>query len=242
MDFNSITAEILRQSRGENGIGTLGEHSLHAVLKAYFCPDLTKTEVKIGRYVADICIDDHIVEIQTRALWRLRDKLNTFTQDHTVTVVFPIAVEKYVAWIDPETGTIGDRRKSPKHGTIYDAIPELYDLRGFIGKPGFSVKLVLLNMNDYRLKNGRGNGGKRGSSRFERIPTALLDEIDLVCTDDYMMMLPADLPDRFTAKDYAKSTKLRLDKARKALALLFELGIAKRVERNKNGFLYECAK
>ena len=57
-------------------IGTLGEKSLHAVLKRYYEPDRSCHEIPVGNYVADIVNQDGIFEIQTRGLSNLRPKLN----------------------------------------------------------------------------------------------------------------------------------------------------------------------
>lgn len=57
------------------GIGTLGEKTLHRVLKAYFQPDPSKCEVRVGPYVADALTGSGIVEIQTRSFYKLRPKL-----------------------------------------------------------------------------------------------------------------------------------------------------------------------
>ena len=48
--------------RTDNVITTYMERSLHASLKAHFCPDETCHEVKMGRYVADACDGKTIFE------------------------------------------------------------------------------------------------------------------------------------------------------------------------------------
>ena len=66
----TLNGEITRDS-----IGTLGEKTTHAVLKAYFEPFEDSREVRIGRYVADIAGENGIIEIQTRQFNRLLKKL-----------------------------------------------------------------------------------------------------------------------------------------------------------------------
>ena len=56
------------------GIGRLNEGSLHKTLKLYFEPDITRHEIKIGRFVADILNEDGIIEIQTRAFRNMKKK------------------------------------------------------------------------------------------------------------------------------------------------------------------------
>ena len=114
--FDGICRRILADGRHQSGIGTLGERTLHAILKSYLEPDSAYHEQKVGRYVADICRGEEIIEIQTRAFDKLKNKLGLFAKDYRVTVVYPIDVVKYLSWIHPETGEITSRRRSPKKG------------------------------------------------------------------------------------------------------------------------------
>ena len=60
-----------------SGIGTLGERSLHAVLKYWIEPDERRHEVKLPcGLVADIYDGERVVEIQTGSLYQLRGKLD----------------------------------------------------------------------------------------------------------------------------------------------------------------------
>ena len=52
--FAAACEAALTGDRARQGIGTLGERSLHAALKEYFRGDGDETEVPVGRFVADI--------------------------------------------------------------------------------------------------------------------------------------------------------------------------------------------
>lgn len=84
-------------------IGSVSEGSLHHFLKFYFEPDADLHEVGVGRYFADIRNEDGILEIQTRALYRLKPKLDAFLPLDAVTVVYPVAAVKRLSWLDPDT-------------------------------------------------------------------------------------------------------------------------------------------
>ena len=77
-DFDAARALAAVHPRAESGIGSLSEGSLHHLLKFYFEPDADRHEVGVGRYFADILNEDGIIEIQTRALYRLSPKLDAF--------------------------------------------------------------------------------------------------------------------------------------------------------------------
>lgn len=92
--FKEACQSIIHIEREQNGIGTLGEKTLHAVLKQYYEPDKTNHERKVGSFVADIVTDSGIIEIQTRAFDKLRKKLAEFLEIAAVTVVYPIPKTK----------------------------------------------------------------------------------------------------------------------------------------------------
>lgn len=221
------------------GIGTLGEKQLHAVLKQHYCTPGALQEVSIDGYVADIAGPDGIVEIQTRGLSRLRKKLETFLAHAPVTVVYPIPRHKWVCWIDPATGETGPRRKSPKTGTPYHAFPELYGLRPLLTHPGLHVRLVLLDMEEYRFLDGRGPGKRKGATKGERVPLSLVEEVRLDSPADYVQLIPPSLPSLFTSRDFAAAARLRLSESQTALNILHTVGVLRRVGKEGRLYLYE---
>ncbi len=240
--FSDALEAVVGKQRERCGIGTLSEKTLHAVLKRYFEPGEDGREIKIGRYVADIVGENGIIEIQTQGFDKLRDKLAAFLSCTRVTVVYPIPRAKYLCWIDPETGEVTGKRKSPRTGTVCDAFPELYKIKPLLKHPNLRLCLVLLELTEYRYLNGWSKDKKKGSSRYERIPDALVDEIYLDNADNYQKLLPQNLPSPFTARDYAKAAKISLRTAQTALNVLFFVGAVERTGKRGNTILYETAK
>ena len=186
------------------GIGRLNEGSLHKTLKLYFEPDISRHEIKIGRFVADILNGDGIIEIQTRAFRNMKKKLEAFLSVGRVTVVFPVAVSKDVVWLDPQTGEMTSPRKSPKKGKPCDIFAELYWIREYLFHPSFSIRILLMTTTDVRLLCGWDESKKRGSHRTDRVPRELIEEILVENTHDYLDLLPKGLPQgEFTSKDFA---------------------------------------
>ena len=72
------------------GIGTLSEKTVHAVMKNYYAPDTDMHEIPIENFVADIYTGQEIIEIQTRAFNKMRRKLDAFLPLYPVTIVYPI--------------------------------------------------------------------------------------------------------------------------------------------------------
>ena len=255
-----------RRGRAAEGphIGTLREKRLHAAIKLYLCPDEACHERPVadllaeaggesagrGRaMVADILREGQIFEVQTGGFYPLRDKIGWYLT-HTpcrVTVVHPIPAVRYLSWIDPQDGSIISRRRSPKRGRVRDVAKELYWLSDFIGDPRFSLRLLLIELEEYRMADGWSRDGKRGSNRYERFPVALLGDVTLSTPADYAdyflpealrTAAPAGNADAeggyppFTAAAYAKLTGIRGKATYSMIHLLERLGmIAEEAER-----------
>ena len=87
--FSEACYKMIGALQGQNGIGTLREKTIHSVLKYYYAPDSAYHEIKIGSYVADICVDGEIFEVQTRNFNTMRDKLDFFLKEHDVPIKLP---------------------------------------------------------------------------------------------------------------------------------------------------------
>lgn len=229
--------EVIGCDRQRRGIGTLGEKTLHAVLKRYYEPCEQNHEVSLGPYVADIWGEQGIMEIQTRSFDRLRAKLDLFLEAGPVTVVYPVPALKWLIWLD-EDGTSTPRRKSPKQASPCELLPELYQIKPLLHRPGLRFCIAMLELEECRLKNGWSQDGKRGSTRFDRYPVALLDEILVETARDYAALIPKALPEEFTSKEFGKAARLSPAKAGAALNVLFHVNAVERSGKIRNAYLY----
>lgn len=236
--FVNAKDKIIGKAHNNNGIGTLSEKTLHAVLKLYYEPDEDKHEVAMSGYYADVYNDKGIIEIQTRQLNKLRDKLSVFLQDYHVTVVYPLPFNKWLSWVNPDNGEVQGRRKSPRHFTEYDAFYELYKIKSYLKNPNLSINLVLMDMEEYKLLNGWSYDKKRGSTRYDRVPVGIRRIVKFDRIEDYMQLVPADLKEDFTVKDFAMAAGVSVEASRYTLNILNYLEIVKRTGRVKNGYVY----
>lgn len=219
-------------------VGLLSEKTLHAALKYYYEPSSQYHEQKIGSYFADICKDGRVVEIQTAAFGRLKEKLEFLLRDYKVTVVYPIPATKYLSWVSPESGEVVSRRRVNRCGRFYDAGRELYRIASLLPHEGLEIHLLLIDMEEHRLQDGWGKDGKRGSHRMERIPTALVDELVLTDKESFRGLLPPTLSAPFTAKAFRHETGAGPRVAPALLSLLLKLGIVERVGKEGRAYLY----
>lgn len=236
-------SELLERPREEllvsAGVGTLGEKYLHALFKYYYEPNPDFHEVGIDRFTADICRDKDIIEIQTRSLKRLREKLDFYiSEGYYTTVVYPLPHKKWLSWLDPETGELTPKRRSPKTGTPFDSIYELYGIKDYLSSGQVQVILELIDVWDIKNQNGYGRSHKYRATRNDRIPLELYDEIILSEPEDYRIFLPEALPDPFTRKDYLKLTRLDGRALSGTIKILEEMGLIEFIGMDGRKYLY----
>jgi len=239
--FKAICESVITSERERCGIGTLGEKTLHAVLKQYFGPEGAGRETRIGPFVADIVTDDGIIEIQTRAFNKLRKKLRAFLEKTPVMVVYPIPKTKRLFWIDGETGGVSKKRKSPKQGAIFDAIPELYKIKPMLNHPNFRLCLALIDMEEYRNLNGWSKDRKKGSTRCDRVPVDMIEEIYIRNASDYVKFIPVGLNTQFTSMDYRNAAHTSVHISQTALNILTSISVVNRIGKRGHLYLYERA-
>lgn len=238
-EFERAKEKIVGAERQREGIGTLSEKSVHAVLKNYFAPNPDYQEVPIEGYVADIYTGQEIIEIQTRQFNRMRDKLQAFLPICPVTIVYPMTAKKILVWIDPDTGEEVERRKSPMKASIYEIFEELYKIKQFLPDANLRIKMVFLELEELKLLDGYGKDKKKRASKHDRVPLQLVSEMGMECKEDYLQFVPFELLEsEFTSKEFAKEAKIHPRMAGIVLHVLHHLGIVERVGKQGNAFVY----
>lgn len=226
-------------SYDRKSIGTLGERCLHSIIKNYYESDFTKQEVKVCGYVADILNDDGIIEIQTNNFYSLARKLEEYLKFYKVCIVYPVPHVKHIIWVDPDTGEVVKRNKSPKHGTGSEFLYEASRLIKYLNNENLNFEILLIDMDEYRLLNGWNENKKRGSLRCDRKPLALHDVIRIESKYDLSKILPPDFPDgEFKFSDFEKVMKMKNRTARYSLNTLIEYGAVEIIKKEKRSNIY----
>ena len=220
---------------GEAGIGTLAEKRMHLILKRFLTEneDLHEVGVANTRFVSDVRIGNDVFEVQTGSFYPMQKKIAHYL-DHTdcnVTVLHPIPVRKWISWIDPKSGNVSDRSRSPKAGRVLDLLPELYCLLPYLGHPRLTFRVLLIEAQEFRILSGRRNNPKSHALKYERIPLALIDDVTLSSKNDFRNLIPRSLPPHFTVKDFSTLTKIRGRNAYSAVRALCALGIFSPAEK-----------
>lgn len=235
--FRAICRDILtvRTAAEGGGIGTLNEKRMHIALKRFVCSDESKYEADMGkRFVADIKLDEEIFEIQTGSLYPLKAKLEHYieTSDCHVTVVHPIPMRRFRIWIDPETGESQPRKRVPGVSNVFGEAHELVYISEALATGRVAVWFLFIEEEEYRFLDGRGKDKKRHSSRFERLPVDIIDEVVFAEPQDFLELIPEGLPESFTVEEYRRAAKIIHDKhAYMAVAALQNLGVVEETEK-----------
>lgn len=228
--------------RGMHGsVGTQNEKLIHAALKNYYAPFGDEQEIKIGKYCADALNADGVLEIQTRALKKLTEKLRVFLAAERVTIVYPVETLTRTIYLSEDTGEVVKegawRRVNPR----VKIFAELYSIREFLNNERLTVILAKLKVEKRVPFSGKElpdlrNKRTRQRLNIQKIPLELLEEIRLERKADYLQFLPAGLPEEFTAKELRKAagdgeTSLRAE-------VLRAVGIIEHIGKRGRSYLY----
>ena len=209
-------------------------------MKYYIQDDESKHEIRADGYVVDAVTDDGIIhEIQSKAFFRLRDKLTKLSSNHTVEVVLPITTSKEIVWISPVSNEIVSVNKSSTHNKIQKLLVEMYGLRELLDNDKLIFRAILIEEREYKYLDGYGPNYKNKATKINKIPTKLIRDQRFTCRDDFREMVPFSCDTKFTSREFAKATKISLDDARTSLLVLTELGIVSRIGKVGNNILYK---
>lgn len=242
--FSAAMSVALQRERGLHGsVGTQNEKLLHAVLKNYYAPFSDEQEIKIGGYFADAVCEDGIFEIQTRNLYKLKDKLREFLQYSRVTVVYPAACALGTVYISEDSGEIVKETPMRNMYSLLKVFEELYSIREFLNDD--NLRIIIARLKLQKRVYFRGGELPDMSSRYarkkcrtEKIPLEFREEIILEDRADYARFFPdCSLPDEFTKKEFARavgesSSSLRLE-------VLRTVGVIEKTGKKGKGFLYK---
>jgi len=227
---------ILEQS----GININNEKSLHSSIKQWYAMPGDRLEVKVDKYIIDLVREDLLIEIQTRNFSAIGNKLRALAVYNKVTLVHPIAIEKYIVIIDEVNKEIS-RRKSPKKGKLVDLFDELIRIPDLIDEENFILEILMTKEEEIRCKDGKGSWRRKGISIVDRKLVEVVEKVIFREGRDFYRFLPEDLPENFTNKELAKTLKITVYKARKVTYCLRKMKVIKEIGKQRNELIFERA-
>lgn len=242
--FNAALDSALQRERGLHGsVGTQNEKLLHAVLKNYYAPFSDDQEIKIGGYFADAVCEDGIFEIQTRQLYKLKDKLREFLRYSRVTVVYPSACALGTVYINEDSGEVVKETQMRKMSSLLKVFEELYSIREFLNDENLRIIIARLKLQKRVYFRGNSPPDMRSRSakkkcRVDKNPLEFCEEIILENKADYAELLPGSpLPEEFSKKEFAKSIGESASSLR--LEVLRTVGVIEQTGKKGNANIYK---
>lgn len=239
--FDALCDALFAPEAVRGKIGTYFEKTIHALLKNYLEPQSQFHEIKVGAFCADIKNDDGIIEIQTASFERLCKKLSCFLPLYPVKIVYPVPAQKYLVWVDPETGHATLPRKCPRIRHEYKIFNELWKIADFLCNESLSILIVKINLVEEKMLDGYSKDKKHGAHRIERYPTSLDCEININSLSDYRVFIPETLSEEFTVKEFKTSAKISQKTAYNTLRVLTKLGVLETAGKRCRANLYKLS-
>jgi hypothetical protein len=219
-------------------IGTNNESSLHHALKLRYAGPGGKTEVQAGGYLADgISGDGEYIEVQTGNFARLKKKVRELASNGRVRIISPVAVSKRIEVYGPR-GKFLYRRKSPVHGSPWNIFDALIHAPELALTSGVTIEIVLADITEKRVKDGKGSWRRKGISIKNRELSAWRESIPLEKPSDYLRFVPFKKHEEFTSSLLAERSGIDKWTAGKALYVLTNMKIVKRTGKKSNAWLY----
>jgi hypothetical protein len=230
-----------RYMKKPNRIGSVNESSLHESLKNLFAAGGHPTESVLDGYIVDIAAEGIVIEIQTGGFSSVRDKIDALIPNHRVKLVYPLAVEKTIVVVDPETGETLYRRKSPKKGELIDLAGEILYIPRSILHPNFSLEVLLTREEEVRTADGKGSWRRRGMSIADRKLVGIIGRVEFERAADYLKLLPDGLPPSFTNRTAAAVMHRPVGKIARLTYSLRKLGLLEIAGREGNANVFSVA-
>lgn len=221
-------------------IGELKEGSLHRALKARYTAAGSETERTIDGYVADVVSGGRIIEIQTGGFGPLRAKLECLLHAHPVTLVYPVARDRYIVRLT-EAGDQASRRKSPRHGTLFDVFSPLVSIPALLAHPNLTLHVVITVEEEVRAPTARRSRRRGPWTRVDRRLVDVVETHPIASMATLFALLDAALPGEFTTLDLAAAMKSTRPLAQQAAYCFRESGVTEISGKTGNALVYRRA-
>ena len=220
------------------GIGELNERSLHRALKAHYAVPGSQTEQAIDGYVADIVIDGRIIEIHTGIFSPLKRKLPRLLEGNRVTLVHPIARDRYIVKPTADGKGIMSRRMSPKHGSVFTIFAPLASIPTLLGNSNLTLEVVITVEEEVRVADARRNRRRGGWTAIDRRLVEIVEVHRIERMADLFAMLDAKLAVEFTTADLANAMRSSRRLGQQAAFCFREAGLSEICGKDGNALVY----
>ena len=168
----------------------------------------------------------------------IRKKLENLVQKHKVRLVYPIAERKFIVHID-KSGKVVSKRKSPSMGKLTDLFRELVRVPELIKEANFSLEVLLIDEEEIRIDDGKGNWRRRGASIKDRTLIGVNMRILFKNSIDFLKLLPEELHETFTNKELAHAKKVSIRTAQQITYCFRRSGMIQVIEKRGKELVFQ---
>ncbi|MBD3408237.1 MAG: hypothetical protein GF411_19095 [Candidatus Lokiarchaeota archaeon] len=231
----------MSSNKPHTSIGTLSEYSLHAKLKEVYSQPSDELEADVEGYVADILRNDHVIEVQTKQIAAIREKVIALVKNYQVTIVHPISIKKWIIKESIDGKEILSRRKSPLKKNIYHLFNELVHVPFLLTNRGIKLEVVLIHEEEVRRHDGKGSWKRKGWSIHDRRLLKIVEKYQFSSPRDLLGLLPMQLSTPFTNRELATLIKVKIGIAQKMTYTLRKMGFIRVAGRKGRSYLHVFA-
>jgi hypothetical protein len=213
------------------------EHTLHNQLKTWYAQPGDLIEASIDDYIIDLVRNDLLIEIQTGNFSSIKAKIQDLVKRHRVRLIHPVAHKKWVIRLNKDERTIG-RRLSPKRGRTEEIFYQLVYMPKLLMHKNFEMEIVLINMEEYNIDDGKGSWRRRGRSIYDKKLVDVQSQDLFRYPRDFLRLIPRSLPNSFTAKELANEAGLRSTLAQKMVYSLRQMRLLEVAGKRYRANLY----
>ncbi len=222
------------------------ETSLHRQLKEIYAENGVGAQIEkpLGNYRIDVVRNGELIEIQHGSLAAIRTKIASLLKNHRVRVVKPIVTRKRLIKQTRRGGKVVSRRLSPKKGSILDLFHELIYFTRIFPHENLTLEAPLVEVEEWRFPgHGRRRWRRNGDQQVEDQKLVRIVQIHYFQTaDDFLKLMPADLPATFDTGHLAEGLGIDRDVAQRIAYCLRHIGAFDQVGKRGNTRLYRtCA-
>jgi hypothetical protein len=221
------------------GIGLYAERGLHAALKAaYATGPGARMEVKVAGKVVDVALPDEVVEIQTRNIGSIAEKVLHLACIIPVRIVHPVVVETIIERLDPADGSVASSRRARTRKDLYSVFDELVRAPLVVASPNVRFDVALVRARELRVRDGSGSWRRRGDRVLSRDLDCVVETTSLDTRDDWLALIPASLLEPYDSVTLGAALGIPAARARKILYTYARAGLLRAVGKAGNRKLY----
>ncbi len=224
-----------------NHIGTLSESTLHAKLKEKYSKEGDLIEASVDNFVADILRGGRIIEVQVGNLAALQDKLAELAKKYRITVVHPIAKERWIIRESMDRSEVLSRRKSPKKQDIFNLFEELVHAPLLLGIRGVELEVLLISEEEIWVNDKKGSWRRKGWSIVDRQLLSIEEKYLFRTGEDLLALIPDDIDIPFTNKQLAEAIGIKNRIAQKITYTLRKMNLVQVSGKKGRAFLHKIS-